>query len=270
MFESELFGHERGAFTHAVSGRIGLLEEAHTGTLFLDEVGEMALTMQPKLLRFLQDQTITRVGHNKAIHLDVRIVAATNCSLDELRSEGRFREDLYWRLAVIPLTSPPLRSRLEDIPLLLDHFLARFAGHRDNVPPIGEDVYEALILYDWPGNVRELQNLACQLIVLCGGQRIRRCDLPERFQRPKPTPGEHSDPFTAIGTWAPADYAELQARRRYLRKLAQECGRNLEDKFVDAILEQHDGNKLRAAADSGMHRTLIHRNLRARSGRVRP
>lgn len=167
LFESELFGHERGAFTGAINQRVGRLELAHKGTLFLDEIGDLPLELQPKLLRVLQDQGFERLGSSRTIKADVRVIAATHRDLRRMVQEGRFRADLYYRLNIIPITAPPLRERGEDVILLARYFAKKYA-HRldkriDDFPP---ELIEALASYDWPGNVRELQNVIERAVVL--------------------------------------------------------------------------------------------------------
>src|SRR5210317_2255221 len=169
LLESELFGHVRGAFTDAVRDRVGKFEEADKGTLFLDEVGEMPMELQPKLLRVLQEMEVEPVG-GKTRSVDVRIVAATNQDVEEAIAKGTFREDLYYRLAVIPIDLPPLRRRPEDIPLLIRHFMERFS--KDAPMGISEDAMACMAHYPWPGNVRELQNAVERLVVLCQGPQI--------------------------------------------------------------------------------------------------
>ena len=184
LLESELFGHEKGAFTGAINTRIGRFELANNGTLFLDEIGELDPSLQVKLLRVIQEREFERVGGVKTIKVDVRIIAATNRNLEEAVKEGRFREDLYWRLNVIPIHLPPLRERREDIPLLIDFFVKKF--HRKGkgkalvFPP---EVMTILLRYDWPGNVRELENLVERLNVLVSDEVVKPEDLPERFQK---------------------------------------------------------------------------------------
>jgi formate hydrogenlyase transcriptional activator len=179
LLESELFGHERGAFTGAVAQRIGRFEAAHTGTLFLDEIGELPLHLQAKLLRAVQEQEIERVGGNRTISVDVRIVAATNRDLNEMVDEKQFRADLYYRLAVFPLSIPPLRERREDIPLLARYFVEKYAARMDrNIESIPTHALEALMNYDWPGNIRELQNVIERSVVLSTGAELR-VTLPE-------------------------------------------------------------------------------------------
>ena len=167
LFESELFGHERGAFTGAVNQQIGRLEFAHKGTLFLDEIGDLPLELQPKLLRVLQDQGFERLGSSRTIKADVRVIAATHCDLWRMVQEGRFRDDLYYRLNIIPITAPPLRERDEDIILLARYFARKYA-HRLNkrIEDFPPEVMGALASYDWPGNVRELQNVIERAVVL--------------------------------------------------------------------------------------------------------
>jgi two-component system response regulator AtoC len=179
VLESELFGHEKGAFTGAVARRKGRFEQADGGTLFLDEVSEIPLTVQVKLLRFLQERQFERVGGNETLTLDTRIVAATNRDLSQLVEEGRFRQDLYYRLNVVRLNVPPLRARPSDIPVLADHFMRRFASENDKtLLGFTEDAMNALLTQPWPGNVRELQNAVEQAVVLSKADRVGVVDLP--------------------------------------------------------------------------------------------
>jgi formate hydrogenlyase transcriptional activator len=170
LLDSELFGHERGAFTTAISRRIGRFEIANKGTLFLDEIGDLPLDLQPKLLRVLEDQQFERIGSTQTIRSDVRVIAATNRPLEELLESEQFRPDLYYRLNVFPIDLPPLRERIEDIPLLVRHFVARHAEHLgrriDSIPPAA---IEALIRHPWPGNVRELQHVLHRAVILSHG-----------------------------------------------------------------------------------------------------
>lgn len=180
LFESELFGHEKGSFTGASSRRKGLIELAHEGTLFLDEVGEIPLTMQPKLLRTLQEKTITRVGGTDKINVDVRVVAATNRNLKKMVEKGRFREDLYFRLNVIEVDIPPLRKRKEDIPLLLDFFLSKFANRKMK---LASKALTQLIKYSFPGNVRELEHLVQRMITMTRSDTITLTDIPDDIRQ---------------------------------------------------------------------------------------
>ena len=179
LLESELFGHEKGAFTGAVTRRKGRFEQADSGTLFLDEVSEIPMPVQVKLLRFLQERQFERVGGNETLRVDTRIVAATNKDLRQLVDDGRFREDLYYRLNVVRLEVPPLRARPSDIPLLADHFLRRFAAENDKpITGFSDEAMRAMLVQPWPGNVRELQNAVEQAVVLCRGELVEAEHLP--------------------------------------------------------------------------------------------
>lgn len=173
LIESELFGHEKGAFTDAKSSKRGRFELAHGGTLFLDEVSDLPLLVQTKVLRFLQEHTFERVGGTETLKADVRIVAATNSDLTKALKEKRFREDLYYRLNVFPITIPPLRERPKDIPLLVEHFLAKFSAARCiKIPTLASEVKLAIMAYSWPGNVRELENLVERALIHSRGTGI--------------------------------------------------------------------------------------------------
>ena len=173
LLESELFGHERGAFTGAVTQTTGRFQHAHTGTLLLDEIGDLPLELQPKLLRVLQEQEFERVGSNRTIRVDVRIVAATNQNLHQMVRERRFRADLFYRLNVFPIALPPLRERREDIPLLVQHFVRKFASRLNKeVSHISGEVIETLRHYDWPGNIRELQNVIERAVIISSGPNL--------------------------------------------------------------------------------------------------
>lgn len=184
LIESELFGHEKGAFTHAVEQRIGHFELANGGTLFLDEIGELSLPVQVKMLRFLQEQEFYRVGRSKPIKVDVRVVAATNKSLENAIKEGRFRQDLFYRINVVTLDIPPLRERLEDIPQLLDFFIGRMSPiYGGRVPEIGAEALEVFFNYPWPGNVRELENVTESILALSSTDTITPAELPHRIMQ---------------------------------------------------------------------------------------
>ena len=179
LIESELFGHERGAFTHAIEKKLGRFEIAHQGTLFLDEIGELSLTTQAKILRFLQEREFNRVGGSKTIKVDVRLITATNKDPNQLIKQGRFREDLYYRINVVPIVLPPLRDRREDIPLLLDHFIQKFNSENNkHVKGVSEESLAVLMDYDWPGNVRELENLIERAVTLTSNGYIQPNELP--------------------------------------------------------------------------------------------
>jgi DNA-binding NtrC family response regulator len=186
LLESELFGHEKGAFTGAFAQKLGRFEVAHQGTLFLDEIGEIPLELQSKLLRALQEQEFERIGGNRTIHVDVRIVAATNRDLKAMVEENKFRADLYYRLDVFPLSVPPLRNRREDIPLLIRYFVQKHAERMGRkIERIPMDALETLTNYDWPGNIRELQNIIERSIILTNGPELRVA-MPEFASKSAP------------------------------------------------------------------------------------
>jgi two-component system response regulator AtoC len=240
LLESELFGHERGAFTGAHERRIGRFEQAQGGTLFLDEIGEIDATIQIKLLRFLGERTFERVGSNKTLSADVRLIAATNKNLEELVKAGTFREDLFFRLRVVEINLPPLRERMGDIPLLAKSFLAEFA--RENGKPVTDFTLEALELlmnHRWPGNVRELRTAIESAVVLCRGERITARDLP-RTVRAELAPG--SDP------------GRLLVKNDLTVKEA-------EKQLIIRALKETKGNRTLAAQKIGMPRRTFHRKL---------
>ncbi len=184
LLESELFGHEKGAFTGAISARKGRFELAHGGTLLLDEVGDLPLNLQPKILRVLQEREFERVGGEKTMKVDVRLIAATSRNLEELVSKGKFREDLFYRLNVVPIFMPSLRERREDIPLLVEFFLKRFNKENNKNVSISPDALRVLADYHWPGNVRELENTIERLVVMSGRKSINADDLPMNMKMP--------------------------------------------------------------------------------------
>ncbi|WP_134440210.1 sigma-54-dependent transcriptional regulator [Methylacidiphilum caldifontis] len=243
LLESELFGHEKGAFTGAVERRIGRFEEAARGTLFLDEIGEIDLPTQVKLLRALGEKTIQRVGSNKTIAVDVRVIAATNRNLEKMVEEGKFREDLFFRLNVVRILMPPLRQRKEDIPLLAKAFLAEFAAENGKkIDRISPEALEALLDYDWPGNVRELKMAIEHGVVLCQGEEILPKDLPERIRKPK---GLFNEPIpsTSIGT----DCFNLKEAEKQL---------------IISALKYCQGKKTTAAKKLGISRKTLQRKIK--------
>jgi transcriptional regulator with GAF, ATPase, and Fis domain len=256
LLESELFGHERGAFTGAARTRIGRFEMANGGTIFLDEVGDMSPTLQVKLLRVLQEQNFERVGGTKGIRVDVRIIAATNRNLEETIARGEFREDLYYRLSVIPLNLPPLRERKEDIPLLLQHFMDQFNRLRDRkLQGFAPNTLHTLVNYHWPGNVRELENLVDRLVVLKGQGVIGLEDLPEKIRTawtPTPVPRvEVSSPLSASA-------AEIREEGFNLDMAVREFEREL----ILKALQKADGVKNKAAQLLGIKRTTLIEKLK--------
>lgn len=182
LLESELFGHEKGAFTHAIRTRIGRFELADGGTVFLDEISEMSPMLQVKILRVLQERQFERIGGTKTIKSDFRVIAATNRDLEEEVKQGRFREDLYYRLNVIPIEAPPLRERASDIPLLINHFIKKFNHSKSKIiKGVADEIMGHLMKYSWPGNVRELENMIERMVILAVGDMITIEDLPERL-----------------------------------------------------------------------------------------
>jgi DNA-binding NtrC family response regulator len=240
LLESELFGHERGSFTGAHERRIGRFEQAQGGTLFLDEIGEIDATIQVKLLRFLGERTFERVGSNKTLTADLRLVAATNKNLEELVNAGKFREDLFFRLRVVEINLPPLRERTGDIPLLARGFLQEFAN--ENHKPVNDftvDALEWLMNYAWPGNVRELRTAIEHAVILCRSERISLRDLP------RPVSAGARDGF--------GDTKLLQGKDLTVKEA--------EKQLIERALKETGGNRTRAAQKIGMSRRTFHRKL---------
>ena len=183
LIESELFGHEKGAFTNAIERKLGRFEVAHQGTLFLDEIGELSLATQAKILRFLEEKEFNRVGGSKTIKVDVRLITATNKDLNQLIKKAVFREDLYYRINVVPIIIPPLRERKEDIPLLVEHFISKFnLENNKGVKGITKEALDFMTQYEWPGNIRELENLIERVIALTSNEYIQTNELPLSFK----------------------------------------------------------------------------------------
>jgi DNA-binding NtrC family response regulator len=237
LLESEMFGHERGAFTDARQQKRGLLEQADEGTLFLDEIGEMVPALQAKLLRFLEEKTFRRVGGNVDIHVDVRVVAATNRDLDDQVKSGKFREDLFYRLNVLRIEVPPLRDRIDDLPLLAQHFVGMFAREfKRPVRTLNPAAEAALRAYKWPGNVRELRNLIERAVLLAEGASLNPAD----FDSLHTSRGKPADAHTGFAL--PAGGVNLD---------------DVEKTLVVQALERTHGNQTRAAALLGLHRDQI-------------
>jgi transcriptional regulator with GAF, ATPase, and Fis domain len=228
LLESELFGHEKGAFTGAARRRPGKFEEADGGTLFLDEIGDIGGPIQTKLLRALQEKTFERVGGNIPITVDVRIVAATNRDLDTMVQQGHFRADLYYRLNVFPIEMPPLRERMEDIPLLVDHFLERHAGLAGGkMLKVSPAVLSAMMHHSWRGNVRELENIVKRAILTTEGDTIKLLDLPGQVAEPERLPREQELPSTAMSLKYYLSAIMRDAEERYLRRVLRESKGNI-------------------------------------------
>jgi len=250
LLESELFGHKKGAFTGAVADKAGLFEEAEKGTIFLDEVNSMALPLQTKLLRVLQERQLRRVGDTKTVAINVRVLGATNESLLEKVKEGKFREDLYYRLAVIPIELPPLRDRPEDIPLLVQHFLKKTADTGDGHLKIDAKAITVLQAYNWPGNVRELENAIERASALRDDNTIRVKDLPPQVVNHAPVAGAHS---TSSGGSLPVG------------KKLDDFIRDVESRFIEETIKHTAGNREKAAKILGVSMATLYRKMDAKA-----
>jgi len=234
LLEAELFGHEKGAFTDATFKKKGMFEIADKGTIFLDEIADMSLMMQAKILRVLQEKNFTRLGSTKPIKTDVRVVAATNKDIEKMIKEGKFREDLYYRLNVVTISIPPLRERKEDIPLLVQHFLTGYSTlHKKKIKGISSEVMEKLCEYHWPGNVRELENVIERAVILSNGNVITLGDLPPNLQ----PAFFRQEPF-------PLSLNET------------------EKKLIISALHSAQGNQSKAARILGIHRNTLRRKIK--------
>jgi len=261
LIESELFGHQRGAFTGAVEARPGVFEMAHGGTIFLDEIGELPLDLQPKLLRVLEQREVRRVGASKTKPIDVRVVAATNRNLREEVDAGRFREDLYYRLAVVQMAMPPLRDRLEDLDRLAQHLLTR-SSHNTDIQSIDPEVLHIFSSYHWPGNVRELNNVIERSLPFCDGTVITIDGLPDSLRSgsgetysgttsTSPIPlSQHSAVSTDPGPALPFKDAKDQIIEAFERQ------------YVEDLLDRHEGNVSKAARAADMDRKSITRLMK--------
>lgn len=263
LLEAELFGHIKGAFTGATNNRIGRFEAANGGTIFLDEVGELPLALQVKLLRVIQTKQFEAIGSSKTVEVDVRIIAATNRDLEEAVRNKEFRDDLYYRLNVIPVKMPTLRERRTDIPLLVNHFIGQFnqvTGHAVEAP--SGEIMEALLAYDWPGNIRELENLMERLVILKGQGTVDLGDLPHRiFQRfadgrPNGTAAMSECEYPRMVL--PANGVDLKA-----------IVTAFENHLIDQALARTGNNKNRASELLQMNRTTLVEKLRKR-GMITP
>jgi len=240
LVESELFGYEKGAFTGAVGSKPGRFELADGGTLFLDEIGEVPVEMQVKLLRALQESEFERVGGIKTIHVDVRLIAATNRELKALIGEGRFREDLYYRLAVVPISLPPLRDRREDIPLLVEHFIEKYdARLGKKVERLEDEALQVLLAYHWPGNIRELENLMERSVLFADGPVILASSLPDSLRER----GAGAPPIAALGPLG----AMAAPSGASMKEIVRQAQAELERELIGRALEETGGNVTRAA-----------------------
>jgi transcriptional regulator with PAS, ATPase and Fis domain len=249
LLESELFGHKKGAFTGAVADKRGLFEEANLGTIFLDEVNSMAPPLQTKLLRVLQEREVRRVGDNKSVPVNVRVVGATNEVLQGKMKDGSFREDLYYRLAVIPVEIPPLRERLEDVPLLVNHFLQKQASASGGEPKkIDPKAVDILCHYDYPGNVRELENAIERACALCEEDLILPSDLPPQ-----------------IVAAAQGEKAEQAIASMPVGQTLDEFIQQQERGYIEATLNQCGGSREKAASMLGISMATLYRKVEPKS-----
>ncbi|MCE5264434.1 MAG: sigma-54 dependent transcriptional regulator [Deltaproteobacteria bacterium] len=252
LIESELFGHEKGAFTGATAKKRGKFDLANEGTIFLDEVADMSLKAQAKVLRILQEKKFERVGGNRLIPTDVRVLAATNKDLEREMEDGRFRQDLYYRLNVIPLRIPPLRDRKEDIPLLVDRFLKDFAKKEgDPEKTVTDEVMVALMKYHWPGNVRELKNVIERLVIMTQTAVISKCDIAPLFQEG--------------AAQSPTVEPEISSESDSFRAAKQD----FERQYIMRKLKEFDGNISRTAEAIGLERSNLHKKIRSYDLEVR-
>lgn len=247
LIESELFGHEKGAFTGATERRMGKFELANKGTIFLDEIGDMSMSTQSKLLRVLQEQKFERLGGTETLSVDVRIMSATHRDLEEEIEEGRFREDLYYRIKVVNIKLPPLRNRKEDIPLLANRFIQYFSEkHQKDVVSISPEAMKYLVSYNWPGNVRQLKNVLESAVVLSNNNILDMIDLPDEIKHPE----------NSMLTVKNINY---HLSFRDAKRLVVE---NFERDFITRKLEECGGNVSRAAESLGMHRQNLQQKIR--------
>jgi two-component system, NtrC family, response regulator AtoC len=270
LLETELFGHEKGSFTGAMTMRKGRFETANKGTIFLDEIGEMTLGTQTKLLRILQEREFERIGSNTPIQIDIRVIAATNRNLAERVDQGKFREDLYYRLNVIHIHMPTLRERKEDIPLLVEHFLVKYRHSPEAIPTsITEEALQKLIDYDWPGNVRELENVIERAVVLSRGDPITLQHLPFNDRR------EAADRARLAGRRSRMDGDELAADAELVDAApaptngAPANGESFKDQvaalerqLIKEALARADGNRTKAADELGIYRRLLYAKIK--------
>lgn len=266
LIESEMFGHEKGAFTGAYYRKIGRVEQAHNGTLFLDEIGEMPLAFQAKLLRFLQEKQFNRVGGNSTVHADARVVVATHRDLKEMVARKTFRDDLYYRINVIPIEIPSLRERGMDIRLMAEvmfqKYITKSRASRRNVE---ESVFEALQQFDYPGNVRELDNIVQRAVVMAKGDRIRLKDLPDEVKTATSSSisGFYQlHPFEKFDRVVPADRETLRQLKHDVDQVAVTYGRDLERRFLMELLRRSNGSARKAAELAGINRTLFYKLMK--------
>ncbi|MFW6177673.1 MAG: sigma-54 interaction domain-containing protein [Desulfohalobiaceae bacterium] len=262
LLESELFGHEKGAFTHAYRSRAGRFELANGGTVFLDEIGELDIALQVKLLRAIQEKEFERVGSNQPQKTDIRIVAATNVDLEQKVQQGTFRKDLYYRLNVVPVHLPSLRERQEDILLLAEHFLHKFCKEKPlKLDPQTKDI---LLRYSWPGNVRELENFMERLSILCEGQVVQPQDLPRKILREMDPDAVHTPTQTYSirnSSFSWPGLKDLHTQSTGLKEFMDE----IEHRMLQEALQETEGIKNKAAELLGIKRTTLIEKLKKRN-----
>ncbi|HEB51387.1 MAG TPA: sigma-54-dependent Fis family transcriptional regulator [Desulfobulbus sp.] len=265
LLESELFGYTKGAFTGATSAKIGRIEYADGGSLFLDEIGDMKPMLQAKLLRVLQEREFEQVGGLKSIPVNVRVIAATHRNLEQMVAEGKFREDLYYRLSVIPVTIPPLRERCEDIPLLIEYFIDNLKKS-SRKPLQGFDLaaIQAICSYPWPGNVRELENLVRHMSILHGGTRVSYADLPEKYRNTPPAPAADSESAMPEDVSRPEQLSLFSVTVPPVEEVWSEEGvdfnalvNEFETRLIIQALKMTEGNKKEAARILNLKRTTL-------------
>jgi DNA-binding NtrC family response regulator len=269
LLESELFGHEKGAFTGATVQRIGKFEQCNGGTIFLDEIGDMSLPTQTKILRVLQNGSFERVGGNQPVQVDVRIIAATNKPLEKAVADKQFREDLFYRLNVVRVQMPPLRDRRDDVRLLVNYFLRKFAQAQKQQPKsISQSALDALERYHWPGNVRELENVMQRAIVVAKGDAILENDLPPEITRrtpaPAAAPGSAASPQAVPS--APPESGEIPALAKALFRWAREDSKRkiipaIERELIIAALAETGGNQVQASKLLGITRATLRKRV---------
>ena len=245
LLESELFGHEKGSFTGATAAKTGFFGVANHGTLFLDEIGDLNFDLQGKLLRVIQERKYIPVGGTEAISTDIRLIAATNKNLKKMVETGTFREDLFYRLYVVPIFLPPLRERKEDLHLLVDHFLRKYS-RRNRQPRIGmsDAAMKCILSYDWPGNVRELENTIERALISADGPEVQVCDLPEGI---------------SVLHEAMEEPRSIEDLKRLKKRLRDRAIEDTEKKFIISTLTANDWNVTRAASAVGIQRTNFYK-----------
>jgi DNA-binding NtrC family response regulator len=265
LFESMLFGHKKGSFTGAVRDEPGLLKQCDGGTAFFDELGELPLPMQAKLLRAVQEQTFTPVGSHTSVKVDTRFVCATNRDLEMEVSAGRFRQDLFYRLGVIHIELPPLRDRETDVILLAEHFLKSFSRTTKNITRLSDETKELFLRYNWPGNIRELRNVIERSVALCRGQLIQPRDLPGNIRRPaEPKVDASSDrDVPELPTIdEPPHSAGSSGEQPRVASSRDEAVKEAENRYLKELMKSENGNVSEAARVAGLSRQGLHKLLR--------